>query len=50
MSGEDIVLWPDGTWCYFEDLEEMSFMSDDYKIIPYLSEEWSKVIKKEELI
>lgn len=25
-----IVVWPDGEWCYIEDLYEASHRSDDY--------------------
>lgn len=33
MNEGDVAVWPDGTWCYKEDLEEMlTFMSDDYYI------------------
>lgn len=32
-SLEDLCIWADGTWCYREDLEEMSFMSDDYEVV-----------------
>lgn len=28
-----ICVWPDGEWCYVEDLWEMSHKSDDYKRI-----------------
>lgn len=31
MSGDDILLWPCGTWCYAHELAEFSFMSDDYE-------------------
>lgn len=31
-SSEDICVWPDGTWCHAEELEQMlSFMSDDFQ-------------------
>ena len=34
-NGEDICLWPDGTTCQRDGLEEyLSFMSDDFEIIP----------------
>ena len=42
-SGEDIVLWCDGTWCYREELEEMTHMSDDFIVIPVRAEEWDKI-------
>jgi hypothetical protein len=32
---EDICLWPDGTWCFVEDLPEFGFMSDDYRVIEF---------------
>lgn len=38
------VRWPDGTECAYEDLEEyLTFMSDDYELIPLreCSIEWS---------
>ena len=31
MSGDDILLWPCGTWCYANEIAEFSFMSDDYE-------------------
>lgn len=30
---DDLIIWPNGTWCYRCDLHEFSFMSDDYQII-----------------
>lgn len=27
-----IYIWPDGAWCYEDELEEMSHKSDDYSI------------------
>jgi hypothetical protein len=44
-SKEDIILWSDNTWCYREELHEMTHMSDvsadfsrsgfDFIIIPF---------------
>ena len=28
-----IVIWPDDTWCYKDDLEEYGWKSDDYKTL-----------------
>ena len=43
---EEVYLWPDGTWCFEEDLEETLMspctMSDDFKKVPY-----SEAIKDE---
>lgn len=30
---ESVILWPDGTWCYVEELSEMSHKSDDWTVI-----------------
>lgn len=32
LSSQDIMLWPDGTWCFREELGDMVHMSDDYEI------------------
>lgn len=33
---EDLCVWPDGSYCAFEDLEDMLTMhSDDFEILPY---------------
>ena len=41
---EYIVLWPDDTWCYMDELCEMSHMSDDYQLIPCDAPQAIKVI------
>lgn len=34
MKDEIICIWPDNTWCDFEDLESiLKWKSDDYEII-----------------
>lgn len=33
MSQDDILLWPDETWCYRYELPEMGFKSDDYETL-----------------
>ncbi|ALR22836.1 hypothetical protein [Sphingobium baderi] len=34
-AGHEIVLWPDGTWCWHDEFDpaEWSHMSDDYEVI-----------------
>ncbi|AGC35602.1 hypothetical protein HOS22_gp36 [Rhizobium phage RHEph08] len=32
---EQVCVWPDGTWCYKDELPEMTHMSDDYYITSY---------------
>lgn len=44
MDLEDIMLWPDGTWCYREDLEDyLSFLSDDFEVVPFGTPRWEQV-------
>ncbi len=37
---EDLVLWPDGTCCYREDVAQYRWMSDDYEIISVTAENY----------
>jgi hypothetical protein len=47
---EDVALWPDGTWCFREELEDYrGFMSDDYTILKMDSPEWLNLMDQEEL-
>lgn len=33
MGCDDIIIWPDGTWCYVSEFSEYAFMSDDFEVI-----------------
>jgi len=33
MNTNVIALWPDNTWCYLEDVNQYTWMSDDYQLI-----------------
>lgn len=39
----DLVVWPDGTWCFFEEIKEMNHKSDDYRIVTYDSAEAEEI-------
>lgn len=42
---EDIMLWPDGEWCYRYELSEfMKERSDDFRVIYLGSKEWCAII------
>lgn len=43
MNSDDIFVWPCGTCCYREELEEFSHKSDDYLVIPFDAFEWYPV-------
>ena len=43
----DIMLWPDGVWCFSEELDEMlTYKSDDYRIIEEDTLEWDKLVSE----
>ena len=44
---EDLILWPDGTWCYRYELYEMNHMGDDYEVLSYDSDEYNKFFKEQ---
>lgn len=33
MNNEDLIIWPDNSWCYAEDIEEYPWKSDDYVLV-----------------
>ena len=39
IDPDSIVMWSDGTWCYYSEIDQYLWMSDDYRIIPFGSEE-----------
>ncbi len=39
MNSDDIAHWPDGTWCYGDELEHMTHMSDDYETLVFGTDE-----------
>lgn len=48
MSQEDLIVWPDGTWCFVSDLPSMSWKSDDYEHIPCGSDRWRRILEEAE--
>ena len=44
-SGDDLIVWPDGTTCYRSELSEFGYMSDDYEVIPYGTERYHALTK-----
>jgi hypothetical protein len=44
MNNDDICLWADGTWCYGDELSQMTHMSDDYVVVPSQSERWFELV------
>lgn len=40
ISPDSVTLWPNGSWCYWHEIDEFTHMSDDYKIICEGTEEY----------
>lgn len=40
INGQDICHWPDGSWCFYEDLSEYNWLSDDYEVLVEGSPQW----------
>lgn len=37
-----VCIWPDGTWCLLDEVEEFRWMSDDYKVVELSYEEFDE--------
>ena len=37
---DDLVVWPDGDWCWGGDIYEMNHKIDDYIVYSYGTPEW----------
>jgi hypothetical protein len=44
---EDVILWPDGDWCYRDELEEYTHKSDDYAVLKADTFEWHSFLNSE---
>lgn len=45
INEEDILLWPDGSWCFYSNLDECSWMDDNFEVIPAHSSRWSAIME-----
>ena len=45
---DDLILWPDGVWCFRGNLHEYTHKSDDYRVIPVDTDEWDTFLRTEE--
>jgi hypothetical protein len=44
MNPDDILLWPDGFWCFREELDPRFLREDNYRVIPCGSDEAERVL------
>lgn len=49
LNLDDVMRWPDGTWCYRDEKFEFTWMSDDYEVLYYDSIEWWEHMRAEEI-
>lgn len=47
-QAEDVIVWPDGHWCYAEELDQFSHKSDDYERIAYGTGAWKAITWNED--
>jgi hypothetical protein len=45
VSSNDLLVWPDGSWCYGFELPEMGHMSDDCMRLAENSPAWSEALE-----
>ncbi len=46
MERIDILLWPDGFWCFREEYSKETLRDENYRVIPSNSPEWIVVSSK----
>lgn len=44
-GGDDLVLWADGTLCFYREVHEYTWMSDDYEVVPFGTDRWLELSK-----
>lgn len=49
LHSDDILRWPDGSWCYRYELPEMAHKSDDYEVLSAGSAAWNRFHIDEDL-
>lgn len=48
LSPDDIVVWPDDSWCFRSELEEYTWKSDDYRWILISDSKYDSFMKARE--
>ena len=43
MYPDNILLWPDGFWCFREEHDKDFLRDDTYRVILHYSDEWQEV-------
>lgn len=45
---QDLIVWPDGDQCLREDMDDYTWKSDDYEVVPFGSDRWQELIDASE--
>lgn len=45
VSEDDVIEWPDGTWCYRHELDAYAWKSDDYRVYLDGSSDWRAFLR-----
>ncbi len=45
MYPDNILLWPDGFWCYRDELSPDFMRDEDYKVVLHHSDQWQKLLR-----
>ena len=41
---DNLIVWPDGTTCFADDLKEFSYKSDDYEVVEFGTPEYYQAL------
>ena len=44
MHPDDVFVWPDGMWCFRDELPDFSHKSDDYRVINAGTDDWEEFL------
>ncbi len=44
MNPDDILLWPDGFWCFREELDPRFLREDNYRVVPSGSDQEQEIL------
>lgn len=45
MNSDDVLIWPDGCWCFRSELSEFGYRGDDFRVVPVGTSEWHELIE-----
>ena len=46
MYPDNILMWPDGFWCFREEHDPKFLRGEDYRVITHHTDEWREIAAK----